>query len=143
MQVEVGSIVEGKVTGVKGFGAFVELPGGNTGMVHISEVSNEYINQLSDHLQEGQMVKVKVLSISPEGRIALSIKKAEPAAPRKPRQNPPPKTWQPKATLPQGELSFEDMMSQFKQQSEEKMADVRRSTEGRRGSGGYSRRGRG
>ena len=78
MAVEVGSIVEGKITGVKKFGAFVALPGGQTGMVHISEVSNEYIQELSDVLSEGQTVKVKVMSISPEGKIALSIKRTEP-----------------------------------------------------------------
>lgn len=143
MQVEVGSIVEGKVTGVKKFGAFVELPGGSTGMVHISEVSNSYINELSDHLQVGQTVKVKVLSVNEEGKIALSIKKTEAPAPRKPRESAP-KTWQPKAVQPQGELSFEDMMSKFKQQSEEKIADIKRSTEAHRGGGGgYSHRGRG
>ena len=142
MQFEVGSIIEGKVTGIKKFGAFVELPGGTTGMVHISEVSNEYINELSDHLQEGQTVKVKVLSISPEGKVALSIKKAEPPAPRKPREYTP-KTWQPKSVTPAAELGFEDMMARFKQQSEEKIADIKRSTEARRGGGGggYSHKG--
>ena len=59
MEFEVGSIVEGKVTGVKSFGAFVELPGNKTGMVHISEVSNEYIQDLSTVLTQGQMVKVR------------------------------------------------------------------------------------
>ena len=141
MQVEVGNIVEGKVTGVKKFGAFVQLPDGKTGMVHISEVSNSYINELSEHLQVGQTVKVKVLSISEEGKIALSIKRTEPPAPRKPREPAPPKTWQPKQTQPQGEMSFEDMMARFKQQSEEKIADIKRSTEARRGGGGgYSHR---
>ena len=141
MQVEVGNIVEGKVTGVKKFGAFVQLPDGKTGMVHISEVSNSYINELSEHLQVGQVVKVKVLSISEEGKIALSIKRTEPPAPRKPRESAP-KTWQPKQTQPQGEMSFEDMMARFKQQSEEKIADIKRSTEARRGGGGggYSHR---
>ena len=73
MAVEVGSILEGKVTGVKKFGAFVRLPDGKTGMVHISEVSNEFIPELDTVLSEGQEVKVKVLSISPEGKIALSM----------------------------------------------------------------------
>ncbi|MDO5602826.1 MAG: S1 RNA-binding domain-containing protein [Oscillospiraceae bacterium] len=139
MQVEIGSIVEGKVTGVKKFGAFVELPGGATGMVHISEVSNQFIEELSDVLSEGQTVKVKVLSVSPEGKIALSMKKAEPRpAPRPPRADTG-RTWQPRAQQPQGDLSFEDMMSRFKQQSEEKISDLKRVTEARRG-GGYSRR---
>ena len=91
MAVEVGSIVEGKVTGVKKFGAFVVLPGGETGMVHISEVSTQFIQELSDVLQEGQTVKVKVLSVSPEGRIALSMKRAEPRP--KPTRADPGRVW--------------------------------------------------
>lgn len=139
MAVEVGSIVEGKITGVKKFGAFVVLPGGETGMVHISEVSNEYIQELSDVLSEGQMVKVKILSVSPEGKIALSIKRTEPRP--KPTRADPGRVWQPRASQqPQGNLSFEDMMSQFKTRSEEKISDLKRVTEARRG-GGYSRRG--
>ena len=117
MAVEVGSIVEGKITGVKKFGAFVALPGGQTGMVHISEVSNEYIQELSDVLSEGQTVKVKVMSISPEGKIALSIKRTEPRPPR-PQRADTGRTWQPRTqSQPQGEMSFEDMMSQFKSRS--------------------------
>ena len=62
MAIEVGNVFEGRVTGVKPFGAFVALPEGRVGMVHISEVSNEYIQELSDVLSEGQTVKVKVMS---------------------------------------------------------------------------------
>ncbi len=144
MAVEIGSIVDGKVTGIKKFGAFVELPDGSTGMVHISEVSNTYVNDINEHLQDGQMVKVKVLSVAPDGKIALSIKKTEAPPPKKPRDAAP-KVWQPKTQAPKGELTFEDMMSKFKQTSEEKMADIKRSTEARRGGGGggYSHRGRG
>lgn len=138
MAVEVGSILEGKVTGVKAFGAFVKLPDGNTGMVHISEVSNEYIQQLSDVLQEGQQVKVKVMSVSPEGKIALSIKRTEPKP--KPTRADTGRVWQPKSQpAAGGDGSFEDMMSRFKTQSEEKISDLKRVTEAHRG-GGYSRR---
>lgn len=141
MAVEVGSIVEGKVTGVKKFGAFVALPEGATGMVHISEVSTQYIEELADVLTEGQIVKVKVLSISPEGKIALSIKRTMEQPPRRPQRADTGRVWQPKqSNQPQGDLSFEDMMSQFKSRSEEKISDLRRVTEARRG-GGYSRRG--
>ena len=142
MAVEVGSIVEGKVTGVKKFGAFVALPEGGTGMVHISEVSTEYIEELSDVLSEGQMVKVKVLSISPEGKIALSIKRTVEQPARRPQRADTGRVWQPKnqPQAQQGDLSFEDMMSQFKSRSEEKISDLKRVTEARRG-GGYSRRG--
>ena len=139
MEFEVGSIVEGKVTGIKSFGAFVELPGGKTGMVHISEVSNEYIQELSTVLSEGQEVKVKVMSISPEGKIALSIKRTVERPPRAPR-NDGGRVWQPPRRAEQpAEMSFEDMMAKFKSQSEEKISDLKRVTDARRG-GGYSRR---
>ncbi len=137
MQLEIGTIVEGKVTGVKKFGAFVLLPNGTTGMVHVSEVSSEYIQELGDVLSDGQMVKVKVLSVSPEGKMALSIKKAQERAPRKTRADSG-KVWQPKPKAAQDNLSFEDMMARFKTQSEEKISDLKRVTEARRG--GYSRR---
>lgn len=145
MQFEVGEILEGKVTGVKKFGAFVRLENGTTGMVHISEVSNEYVQELTDVLSEGQQVKVKVMSISPEGKVALSIKRCQEKPPRAARPartgySDQGKVWQPKTPPPQtGEVSFEDMMARFKTQSEEKISDLKRVTEARRG-GGYSRR---
>lgn len=86
MQFEVGSILEGKVTGILKFGAFVDLGGGKSGMVHISEVSNTYVNDIKDVLTVGQTVKVKVLTIGDDGKISLSIKKAQPA-PEKPPRN--------------------------------------------------------
>lgn len=138
MQLQVGEILDGKVTGVKKFGAFVLLPSGTTGMVHISEVSNQYIQELSDVLSEGQSVRVKVLSIAPDGKVALSIKQTQEAPPPKPSRGDPGKVWQPKAPAPSAN-TFEDMMSRFKSQSEEKISDLRRVTEARRG-GGYSRR---
>ena len=77
MAVEVGSILEGKVTGITNFGAFVELEEGKSGMVHISEVAPTFVTKISDFLEEGQTVKVKVLSVDDEsGKISLSIKKA-------------------------------------------------------------------
>ena len=75
MQPDVGKIYEGKVTGITKFGAFVELEPGVTGMVHISEVANTFVNEIRDHLTEGQQVKVKVLAVSEDGKISLSIKK--------------------------------------------------------------------
>lgn len=82
MQIEVGSILEGKVTGILKFGAFVDLGGGKSGMVHISEVSSTFVNDIKDVLTVGQMVKVKVLTIGEDGKISLSIKKAQPAQER-------------------------------------------------------------
>lgn len=144
MQVEVGAILEGKVTGITKFGAFVELPGGKTGMVHISEVAQTYVKEIRDHVTENQMVKVKVLSISEEGKISLSMKKAVDPPPRHghaaPRAVSPGRPggfeWQP---LSSESASFEDMMSKFKQTSDEKILDLKRSVDGKHG--GFSRRG--
>ena len=151
MALQVGDIVEGKVTGIKPFGAFVSLPEGKTGLVHISEVSYEFVQDLSAVLQDGQTVSVKVLSIAPDGKIALSIKRTQPAPERgsRPQQGgarpahrskreEKPRVWQPKPAAPQGEMSFEDMMARYKSRSEEKIADLKRVTENHRG--GYSRR---
>lgn len=147
MQLEVGKIVEGKVTGITKFGAFVELSEGKTGMVHISEVAMTYVNDINDFIQEGQMVKVKILSVSPEGKVSLSIKKAMPAPPQQPRRDAPRggagggSVWTPPRKS-EG-MTFEDMMSKFKQTSDDKMSDLKRYTDTKRGTGnGRSRGGR-
>ena len=84
MQLEVGKIYEGKVTGITKFGAFVELDKDTTGMVHISEVANTFVNEIKDHLTEGQTVKVKVLNLGDDGKISLSIVSVEACHRRKP-----------------------------------------------------------
>ncbi|MDO4563839.1 MAG: S1 RNA-binding domain-containing protein [Clostridia bacterium] len=131
MALEVGSIVEGKVSGITGFGAFVDLPDGKTGLVHISEVARDYVRDIHDHLKPNQVVKVKVLSAEPGGKISLSIKKA--AAPR---ERGVPFSGVPDvvefASESASSLSFEDKMARFKQLSDERMADVRRGTDNRR-----------
>lgn len=144
MQIEVGAILEGKVTGITKFGAFVELEPGKTGMVHISEVANTYVKEITDHISIGQTVKVKVLNINEDGKISLSVKKATPPAPRTPRQSaqapgrPGNFEWQSSSSRRNGSESFEDMMSRFKQQSDEKMSDLKRSVDGKHG--GFSRK---
>ena len=134
MQFEVGSILEGKVTGVKKFGAFVALPEGKTGMVHISEVSNEFIQDLSTVLEEGQTVKVKVINIAEDGKIALSIKRTLPAPTReqgpRPRggfqsRGPQPARQQPSAPSQPQTKSFDDMLKQFMSESDSKMSSIR------------------
>ena len=137
MQLDVGKIYEGKVTGITKFGAFVEIEPGTTGMVHISEVANTYVNEIKDHLSEGQTVKVKVLSVSEEGKVSLSIKKAmENSSPKKdPKRNgnngngnrrqESSRSVQEKA--PQTpEAAFEDMLNKFKQSSDERMGDLKK-----------------
>ncbi len=165
MQIEVGSILEGKVTGITKFGAFVDLTEGKSGMVHISEISNTYVENVSDFLSEGQTVKVKVLAVNENGKISLSIKKAvdngdsenggrKPNAGKggfqkrggrndnrgdrgergdrrssrpsmKSSNSPGDFVWQ-KSSNP---TSFEDMMSKFKQQSDEKMSSLKKGSE--------------
>ena len=87
MAIEVGNVFEGRVTGVKPFGAFVALPEGRVGMVHISEVSNEFVQDINTVLHDGDAVKVQVINIAPDGKIALSIKRLLPPAPRQPRSD--------------------------------------------------------
>ena len=78
MELAVGTIISGKVTAITKFGAFVSLPGGKSGLVHISEVAAAFVSDVHDYLTEGQEVTVKILSVSPEGKINLSIKQAQP-----------------------------------------------------------------
>ena len=90
MELEVGAIVTGKVTGITKFGAFVLVAPGRSGLVHISEIANTYVNDVHDHLTVGQEVSVKILSIDDAGRINLSIKQTAPAArPQRPRAETP------------------------------------------------------
>lgn len=88
MQLEVGSIVEGKITGILKFGAFVDLGEGKSGMVHISEIASSFVNDIHEHVSEGQTVRVKVINIGDDGKISLSIKRAEerPRPAQKPRR---------------------------------------------------------
>ena len=76
MAIEVGSKLKGKVTGITHFGAFVELPNGETGLVHISEVAHSYVKDIKDHLQVGEQVEVKIVQVEDDGKIGLSIKRA-------------------------------------------------------------------
>ncbi|WP_031547686.1 MULTISPECIES: S1 domain-containing RNA-binding protein [Salinicoccus] len=124
MSVEVGSKVKGKVTGIKNFGAFVQLPGGKTGLVHISEVADQYVEDINEHLSVGEEVEVKVLSVGDDGKISLSIKKAKDPKPKpKPRKDPSPE-------------DFEKKLSSFLKDSEDRMSTIKRQTESRRGGRG-------
>lgn len=78
MSIQAGSVLEGKVTGIKSFGAFVELGEGQTGLVHISQVSHTFVNDINDVLKVGDTVQVKVLSVEEGGKISLSIKETQP-----------------------------------------------------------------
>ena len=138
MQLEIGKIYDGKVKGIAQYGAFVEIEGAGTGMVHISEIANSFVKDVKDYLSENQIVKVKVLSISDDGKIGLSIKKAnendeEQLKPTK-RPERKPNVWEPKKKPPVTELGFEEMLSRFKQISEEKFCALKRNSERKNGS---------
>ena len=145
MQVEVGSVVEGKVMGITGFGAFVKLPDGKQGLVHISEVAIEYVKDIKDHLKENQIVKVKVMAVEPNGKVCLSIRKAleqqRERAPQKIRKASDNRPSSPaEAVFGSGAagLSFEERMSKFKTESDERISEFKRSIDSKR-NGGYKR----
>ncbi len=148
MQIEEGLVLRGKVSGLAAFGAFVELEDGKTGLVHISEVSNDYVDDISKHLTVGQSVKVKVISVDEKGKISLSIKKASEEKPKKKKEDRPRRSgalqgapevfeFSHKKREMEG-MSFEDKLLKFKQDSDEKIQDLKRNTEGKR-NGGYKR----
>ncbi len=121
MPVEVGQIVEGKITGITRFGAFMEISQGVTGLIHISEVADSFVKDVNDFLKENEIVKAKVISISDDGKISLSLRKV----------NETPK---------QVDSSFEDKLAKFLKDSEERLLDIKRHHESKRGSGAYRRR---
>ena len=155
MAIEVGAILEGKVSGITKFGAFIDLPESKTGMVHISEVAPTFITEITDYVKVGETVKVKVLAVN-DGKISLSMKQAlpkeqqkrpqkqkpqrtsnrQPYKPAPPVKSPGDYEWQ--SSRKANPSSFEDMMSRFKQTSEDKISDLKRGE-----SRGYSRRGNG
>lgn len=122
-ELEIGCIVEGTVSGITNFGAFVSLPNGKTGLVHISEVADEFVRDVNDYLKEQDVVRVKVMSFDERGRIALSIKQADPS-------------YRPDTPRPRRSgASFEDKLSKFLKESEDRQLDLRR-LEGKRGGRG-------
>lgn len=136
MPVEVGKVVEGKVSGITSFGAFIQLPDGKTGLVHISEVAEEYVKDIKAHLKENQSVKVKIVSIDNNGKISLSIKKALDGKSPARQHRPVEMDWNRNNS---NSLSFEERLSKFLKDSDERMLDLKRNFESKRGSGGYRR----
>ena len=139
MATEAGSLVEGKVTRITNFGAFVELEDGKVGLIHISEVADVYVNDVHDFLSEGDTVQVKVVSVENGGKIALSLKQAKP----KPQEDSAP--FRPNRRTdfrrPQRQLSasFEDKLSKFLKDSDERLTDLKRKTDSKRGGRGSRR----
>ncbi len=126
MTVIKGSVLEGIVKGITNFGAFVELPGGMTGLVHISEVADSYVKNVSDYLKENDKVKVKVINIDKEGKVGLSIKQAEPGYGSR----------RVKKTYKEPSVSFEDKLAKFIKDSDERQAEIKRQSDSKRGGRG-------
>ena len=145
MELTVGAIIEGKVKSITKFGAFISLPGNQTGMVHISEITHAYVNDIHDHLTEGQDVKVMVIGLE-NGKITLSIRRTQPAPQRpqndrpkqgfdRPRQNDRPATARPQENRPprprpaqpveKQPQSFDDMLKQFMADSDSKISGLK------------------
>ena len=139
MELEVGGIYEGKVTGITKFGAFVSFEGGKSGLVHISEVANSFVSDVGEHVKMGQMVKVKVLSITNDGKINLSLKRVEAEQARTeenpaPRRSPAPVKQEKYVMAPvspevvnenSGSVDFEDRLKKFMQESDSRIAGNR------------------
>ncbi|GGG33154.1 hypothetical protein GCM10007425_29810 [Lysinibacillus alkalisoli] len=141
MSIEVGSKVQGKVTGITNFGAFVELPGGSTGLVHISEVADNYVKDINEHLKVGDEVEVKVMNVEADGKIGLSIRKAKPQAerperPQRPRNN---NRSNDRNNNHRPKEDFESKMARFLKDSDERLATLKRATESKRGGRGARR----
>ena len=128
MELTPGTVLEGTVRSIASFGAFINLPEGKTGLVHISEVAASYVTDIHQHLTEGQAVRVKVLNTDERGRLSLSIKQAAEPQPRSGTEERParrpvrPQSFQPVRTEPE---SFEDKLKQFMADSNSKISGVR------------------
>ncbi len=143
MSNELGAILDGKITSITKFGAFVALTDGKNGMIHISEVSDGFVKDINDFLKVGQKVKVKLCSIDEKGRISLSLKQADCSNTDRiaeniqlKKKNVPEKIEEPKNFSG----NFEDMISRFMKTSNEKISDLRKTTDSKLNSSGFSRK---
>ncbi|MEG1503088.1 S1 domain-containing RNA-binding protein [Enterococcus sp. 22-H-5-01] len=147
MSIEVGAKLQGKVSGITNFGAFIDLGEGKTGLVHISEISNGFVKDIHDVLTVGDEVTVKVTSVGDDGKVGLSIRKAQdqPQPEKKPfkrefrdnnRPKPAPKG---KPQNNSGKQDFDSLMSSFLKDSDDRLSSIKRNTEGKRGGRGGRR----
>ena len=146
MSIEVGAKLQGKVSGITNFGAFIDLGEGKTGLVHISEISNGFVKDIHDVLTVGDEVTVKVTSVGDDGKVGLSIRKAQdqPQPEKKPfkrefrdnnRSKPAPKG----KPHNSGKQDFDSLMSSFLKDSDDRLSSIKRNTEGKRGGRGGRR----
>ena len=119
MSLEAGTILEGVVVKITHYGAFVELPDGKSGLVHISEIADTYVKDVRDYLKEQERVMVKVLGYNDKGKLDLSVKQALDPAERQSRAR--------------AKASFDEKLAKFMKESEERLLDLKRNTEAKRG----------
>ena len=157
MPINAGEIVEGTIGKITEYGAFINLPDGKRGLVHISEIADKYVKNINDHLKERQTVKVKILNISGDGRkIDLSIKQAQGASENTQRHE---KHEKPEKRFDSSRIhelhsvvkfkkevfgentnqSFEEKLTKFLKSSEERQTDLRRNIEAKRGGSKFIR----
>lgn len=134
MQLAVGSIVEGKIAKITNYGAFVDVEGGGTGMIHISEIANTYVKDINDHVKVGDSVKVKVIGVNEQNKVSLSIKALQEKPAAAPRPSAPPRSFNKPAAVQSTGDPFEDMMNRFKKSSDDKLSDLKKVMDPRRGS---------
>ena len=149
MVIEVGSVVEGVVSRITNFGAFIDIEGGKNGLVHISEISDVYVRDVRDFLSEGDKVQAKVINIDDRGKVALSLKQMKKQTPESEPSGTPSKNKavrserfdrnDNKKTPRPASASFEDKLSKFMKESDEKLADWKRKTDSKRGGRGSRR----
>ncbi len=152
MAIEVGAKLQGKVSGITNFGAFIDLGEKKTGLVHISEVSNGFVKDIHDVLSVGDEVTVKVTSVGNDGKIGLSIRQADESQPPRPEKKYPPKGkfehkdrdnrhQAPKKASPMQnqKQDFDSLMSNFLKDSDDRLSSIKRNTEGKRGGRGGRR----
>ncbi|HKV46350.1 MAG TPA: S1 RNA-binding domain-containing protein [bacterium] len=119
MSLEAGTVLEGVVVKITHYGAFVELPDGKSGLVHISEIADTYVKDVRDYLKEQEKIKVKVLGYNDKGKLDLSVKQALDPSERHSRVR--------------AKASFDEKLAKFMKESEERLLDLKRNTEAKRG----------
>lgn len=162
MAIEEGAKVSGKVSGITNFGAFVDLADHQTGLVHISQISNSFVKDIHDILAVGDEVTAKVVKIAPDGKIALSMRAVEerPAKPARPvaekhfehakpvhhdhRDDHFRRASRAQATFGgrsshKGNDDFNSMLASFMKESESRLSTLKRQTDGKRGGRGGRR----
>jgi len=117
-----GAIVTGVVMSTKPFGAFIKLESGESGLVHISQISSKYVEKVEDVLQVGQSVKLKVLSIDQNGKISLSIKALSDDRPARDNKRGGGDRRGSRRNNTNNPTDFEDMMKKWMKSSEERLS---------------------